>query len=182
MPDKPERLFFAYGSNINLDQMERRCPNAEVVAPVTLNGYRLAFRGHTPGCGVATILSSPIHQVKGLLWKLTPDCERSLDCYEGFPSFYGKEDITVMDRSGKQFTVMAYVMTPEYAQMVAMPSASYAMGIAEGYGQNRIPTKGLEEAITCCRHELETQEAAYWQTLKQNERPKKSNQHKGYER
>ena len=39
-----ERLYFAYGSNINLDQMAFRCPNAEVEGPVTLDGYRLAFR------------------------------------------------------------------------------------------------------------------------------------------
>ena len=45
MPDTTERLYFAYGSNINLDQMAFRCPAAQVVSPVTLNGYRLLFRG-----------------------------------------------------------------------------------------------------------------------------------------
>ena len=82
MPDTPERLYFAYGSNINLDQMTFRCPSAEVVSPVTLNGYRLLFRG------VATIAPDPVAQVKGLLWKLTPECERSLDHYEGYPNYY----------------------------------------------------------------------------------------------
>ena len=28
-----ERLYFAYGSNINLDQMAHRCPAAQVVGP-----------------------------------------------------------------------------------------------------------------------------------------------------
>lgn len=79
MPEVPERLYFAYGSNINLDQMERRCPNAEVVGPVTLNGYRLLFRGGYPNHGVATIAPDPTKQVKGLLWRLTPECEQSLD-------------------------------------------------------------------------------------------------------
>ena len=37
-------LYFAYGSNINLGQMEYRCPDASVVGPVVLDGYELLFR------------------------------------------------------------------------------------------------------------------------------------------
>ena len=32
------KLYFAYGSNINLDQMTYRCPDAQAVGPVTLEG------------------------------------------------------------------------------------------------------------------------------------------------
>ncbi len=39
------KLYFAYGSNINLDQMEYRCPDAKVVGPVMLDNYELLFRG-----------------------------------------------------------------------------------------------------------------------------------------
>ena len=45
------KLYFAYGSNINLDQMAYRCPDAQVVGPVKLEGWELLFRGS----GVATI-------------------------------------------------------------------------------------------------------------------------------
>ena len=50
-----ETLYFAYGSNINLDQMAYRCPAAQVVGPVVLEGYELLFRGNASGNGVATI-------------------------------------------------------------------------------------------------------------------------------
>ena len=40
-----ERYYFAYGSNMNLEQMKYRCPAAEVVENVRLEDYRLAFRG-----------------------------------------------------------------------------------------------------------------------------------------
>ena len=50
-------MYFAYGSNINLDQMAYRCPAAQVVGPVVLEGYELLFRGNASGNGVAT--SSP---------------------------------------------------------------------------------------------------------------------------
>ena len=51
-----ERYYFAYGSNMNLEQMKYRCPAAEVVENVRLEDYRLAFRGRAPGNGVATVL------------------------------------------------------------------------------------------------------------------------------
>lgn len=154
LANETARLYFAYGSNINLDQMAMRCPNAEVVAPVTLNGYRLLFRGNSSSYGVATIAPDPVHQVKGLLWKLTPECERSLDRYEGYPTFYEKQNISVMDKAGNAYTVMAYIMTREYERCPSFPSMSYYTGIADGYMQNKIPLKGLKEALRYSRDEV----------------------------
>ena len=45
-----KRLYIAYGSNINLEQMANRCPNSKVVGKEMLKGYELEFRG------VATIV------------------------------------------------------------------------------------------------------------------------------
>ena len=44
-----ETYYFAYGSNMNLDQMAYRCPAASVVEPVHLEGYRLTFCGRGKG-------------------------------------------------------------------------------------------------------------------------------------
>ena len=40
-----ENLYFAYGSNLDLEQMAQRCPDAEIVGPVRLENYELRFRG-----------------------------------------------------------------------------------------------------------------------------------------
>ena len=45
-----KRLYIAYGSNINLEQMAHRCPNSKVVSTEMMQGYELEFRG------VATIV------------------------------------------------------------------------------------------------------------------------------
>ena len=82
-----ETYYFAYGSNMNLDQMAYRCPAASVVENVRLDGYRLTFCGRGKGSGVATILPEEGSQVEGVLWKITPECEKSLDFYEGYPPF-----------------------------------------------------------------------------------------------
>ena len=79
-----DTLYFAYGSNINLDQMAYRCPDARVIGPVVLEGYRLAFRGNASGNGVATVVPHKGGKVHGLLWEITPACEQTLDRYEGY--------------------------------------------------------------------------------------------------
>ena len=135
------KLYFAYGSNINLDQMACRCPDAEVVGPVTLEGWELLFRGS----GVATIGRKEGGTVHGLLWQLTPDCERSLDRYEGYPRLYGKQLVTVRDAQGQELTVMAYIMTERY-RTPAVPPTPYYEGIQEGYRQNGLPVGELKKA------------------------------------
>ena len=70
-------LYFAYGSNLNLDQMARRCPDAEPVGRVRLDGYRLAFR--RTGGGYLTILPDKGNHVDGLLWKVSAQDEQALN-------------------------------------------------------------------------------------------------------
>ena len=105
-----EKLYFAYGSNINLDQMAHRCPDATPVGPVMLENYELLFRGMTNHGGVATIRPKHGSYVYGLMWKLTPECEKSLDHYEGYPHLYRKEQVTVFDAKGQEVPVMVYIM------------------------------------------------------------------------
>ena len=53
-----EILYFAYGSNINLEQMAHRCPDAQIMGPVTLENYELQFRGSG--------FAPPLHQRAGI--------------------------------------------------------------------------------------------------------------------
>lgn len=140
-----ERLYFAYGSNINLDQMAYRCPDAEVVGPVVLEDYELLFRGNAKGNGVATISIQKGQKVHGLLWKITPECEQSLDIYEGYPRLYEKMEVTVQTRDGQKVTAMAYEMTNLWREP-SVPSIYYYNGILEGYRQNGLPTAALKKA------------------------------------
>ena len=147
-----QRLYFAYGSNINLHQMAQRCPNAVPVMPVTLHGYALAFRGHS---GVATVLTKEGAKVYGLLWDLTPQCEKSLDRYEGYPDLYGKETVPVRDeKTGASYRVMVYIMTPQYAEIIQEPSPAYFNGILQGYKQNGLPIGPLYNALCATREEI----------------------------
>ena len=59
-----KRLYIAYGSNINLEQMAYRCPNSKIVSKEMLKGYELEFRG------VATIVPNDKSEVPILIWEI----------------------------------------------------------------------------------------------------------------
>lgn len=141
-------LYFAYGSNINLNQVAVRCPDAKVVEPAVLENYELLFRGNGSSFGVATIAPKEGSQVQGILWKITPYCEMSLDIYEGYPRLYEKQAIMLNTKSGKQVQAMVYVMTREKERVPSMPTRGYFSGILEGFQQNGLPVKSLEKAIS----------------------------------
>ena len=101
--------YFAYGSNLNFEQMAYRCPEATVVGTAKLDGYELAFRR-----GYLTILPKEGASVEGLIWSVTDHDESQLDCYEGYPTFYDKETMTVTDADDAPHEIMVYTMNAPY--------------------------------------------------------------------
>ena len=146
-----EIKYFAYGSNMNVWQMALRCPDAEVIGTVRLEGYRLSFAG---GSGVATILPSPGSHVDGVLWEISEADEQRLDHYEGFPRLYGKETVTVTDNTGNRHKVMAYTMNPPYRDDRALPGTPYLYGIVAGCRQNGIDVGPVFAALERTMDEL----------------------------
>ena len=147
MMEKP--LYFAYGSNINLDQMRYRCPDATVYGQAVLDNYDLRFRGS----GVATVEPKEGACVYGLLWELTDKCEASLDRYEGYPRLYIKQTLEVRTFDGQRVPVMAYIMNPELHLKPSLPPRDYYLGIKTGYEQNGLPVGCLKYAFKNCLKE-----------------------------
>lgn len=143
-----KRYYFAYGSNCNLGQMAHRCPDATLVGRVTLQNYRLTFngRGMMRSSGVASVRRHNGRYVPGLLWEITPECERSLDRYEGYPYLYEKKNVTVHTEDGGTVKAMVYVMTDRY-QDPAIPSSGYLQGIVEGFQENGLNVVPVLDAL-----------------------------------
>ena len=135
-------LYLAYGSNLNLGQMRYRCPDAKVIGTATLQDYKLLFRGHRHGA-VATVEPCKGEQVPVLIWSISPDDERSLDLYEGWPRLYRKETLSV-EIDNIPTDVMAYVMTDGFE--LGAPSPGYYATILEGYHDNGLDTAILDKA------------------------------------
>jgi hypothetical protein len=70
--------YFAYGGNIIAPDMAVRCPAAREIGVATLPGWRFSIMRR----GYATILPDPGAMVLGVIWSITPRCQRVLDDFE----------------------------------------------------------------------------------------------------
>ena len=64
---KKEMIYIAYGSNMNIEQMKRRCPKAIPIGKGILKDYKLVFKG------VADVIKSPGDEVPIAIWKITEE-------------------------------------------------------------------------------------------------------------
>lgn len=149
-------LYFAYGSNMNIEQMAYRCPTAVSIGYAELKDYQLAFRGN----GYATVLPKEGEVVHGVLWKLEPQDERHLDTYEGYPSHYEKQTVTVRDAYGENHEVMLYVMAAPMRDVPQTPGLLYLDGIAKGYEAFGLPKELLRDVVERTRQEMNAHKKA----------------------
>lgn len=98
----PNKLYFAYGSNMSVAQMAQRCPGSVFKGPAILD----SFRWHINERGVANVLKSDDnHSVEGLLYTVTPKDESALDRNEGVSKgFYHKHLAMVSVQPHGQYT------------------------------------------------------------------------------
>ncbi|KUO73444.1 MAG: hypothetical protein APF81_19740 [Desulfosporosinus sp. BRH_c37] len=136
-------LYLAYGSNMNLKQMEVRCPTAKVVGKATLKGYELLFKGVNGGA-YATIKKNPDKETPVVVWEIDAIAENRLDKYEGFPTLYGKSNLRV-ELDGKKVSAMVYIMNR--GPRLGMPEHHYYEGILAGYEAAGFDPAILEDAL-----------------------------------
>lgn len=139
------KLYVAYGSNLNIEQMAYRCPDAQIVGSGAIPDYALKYRGSKTGA-YATIIPQKGSCVPVVVWKISPDDERALDVYEGFPRFYYKKRMRVcLDGYGKGIYAMAYVMNDKAKPGV--PSNYYISTIMTGYQENGLDMEILYKSL-----------------------------------
>lgn len=138
------KFYLAYGSNLNLEQMSRRCPTAQIVGTTILRNWKLMFRGGNHSA-VATIERETGSKVPVLVWKIQPQDELALDRYEGWPYLYRKETLR-LTVGGHRLYAMAYIMN-ENRRPYGTPSDYYYDTIWTGYQSAGFDTWILEKAV-----------------------------------
>lgn len=139
-----KRFYIAYGSNLSVEAMSRRCPDAKVTGMAAIRDWKLTFRVH------ANIEPCEGRVVPVLIWEISEADERNLDFYEGWPDYYRKEDLTVTmtDLDGKhpqEITAMAYLMNEGHP--FRTPMKGYYDILEEGYTRFGFNTHLLELAF-----------------------------------
>ncbi|KAF4344628.1 AIG2 family [Fusarium beomiforme] len=86
------KYYFAYGSNLHLQQMKRRCPGSKFIGSGKLADHRWQINER----GYANVIEAQGHWVEGLVYEINPRDEARLDINEGVAKdAYQKQYMTV---------------------------------------------------------------------------------------
>ena len=137
------RLYAAYGVDLNRTEMTKHCPTAKPIGTTELKNFRLAFRGGN-ACAVATIEKTKGGSVPALLWEINPQDEAAFDRWIGVPELYRK--ITVKVRlNGAGLDAFVYILIGN--KPLNRPSAFYYSTLLEGYKAAGFDTEILKAAL-----------------------------------
>ncbi len=129
------RLYFAFGANMDVAGMSRRCPTAEAVGTARLENHRFAIV-HP---GFATVIAATGATVHGVLWRLDSRDLNVLDAYENIASgLYGRAEKPVRHGTRTLRALTYFVRRAEVGSSEArLPrrlraAGRAALGIARG--------------------------------------------------
>ena len=135
------KYYFAYGSNLDVEQMKIRCPDSELVGESVLNGYKLAFTAESKmwGGGVADIVVNNGSEVWGVLYKVSDNDLTNLDRYEGVPDLYNRINVVVAAKNGTKFEAVSYGIVDK--QEFVQPSTAYLSIILKAAKKFKFPNR-----------------------------------------
>ena len=151
-----KKYYLAYGSNLNIPQMQYRCPEARIIGTAVIEGYRLLFKGSKTG-SYLTIEKAEGYEVPVGVWEVSERDERNLDRYEGYPTFYYKKEMQLKVkgiRTGRIYDSNCFVYIMHEDHPIGIPSNFYIRVCAEGYRAFGFNTAKLIESLNYSKEVL----------------------------
>lgn len=131
MTHRRRHSYFAYGSNLCVQQMAQRCPDATNPRRAVLADHDWLINQR----GVATV--EPLHgtTVHGVVWDLTDLDLAALDSAEGVPVRYRRDELTVQTQDGPS-KAWVYI---DHRVDLGPPRPGYLERIIDGALHHRLP-------------------------------------------
>ena len=138
--DDGKTWYFAYGSNLCVEQMERRTGpiNDGEKGPriAHLAGYRLVFNMQGDDGQVYANITQPGAGVIGVLYRCNEAALARLDVYE---EGYDRRQVEVTLENGQTLEAMVYIARPQSTASDGVPSADYLRIILRGAKRQGLP-------------------------------------------
>jgi len=132
--------YFAYGSNLWIDQMVRRTgpvgQGEDQPRVVRLAGYRLTFNMLAENGYVYANIERAGTGVIGVIYRCGPETLNRLDDFE---AGYDRLKLTVVDDLGASIEATAYIAKPERIAADGKPSDEYLKRILRGAREHGLP-------------------------------------------
>lgn len=135
--------YFAYGSNMLEERLQRRVPDATFLTTGSVRGYRLHFhKRSTDGSGKCNIVATNSAEdvVHGVAYEVPDGCLEALDRAEGVGHGYNHNyDISVRLADGAEARMLAYVADSNAIDNTLIPYTWYHRLVVEGAEQHQLP-------------------------------------------
>lgn len=132
--------YLAYGTNLNVDSMISRCPDALLLETERLYGYRLVFRGPHNGEAWLSMVKDPKSSVPVALWQVSKSDLEALRKYERCPQEHDEIHLVLGRRH-----CFTYLIRPKYP--FAYPDEKYFHTVEDGYKQMGFDPLQLRHAL-----------------------------------
>ena len=130
--------YFAYGSNMNWPQMQRRCPSARFVCVGRLIDYQFGITRHSRlrDCGTANVFPSAGNEVCGIVYDIS---DADLLILDSFEDGYRREKLPIEPIGNSSEVLNALVYIAAIEKIVPPPNAEYRKLIVEGARHWNLP-------------------------------------------
>jgi gamma-glutamylcyclotransferase len=134
--------YFAYGSNMNWPQMQRRCPSARFACVACLANYQFGITRHSRlrDCGTANVFPIDQQEVWGIVYEVS---EAELVILDRFEDGYRREILPVCALADGKQPLNALVYIAEIEKDVPLPSTEYKRLILDGAKHWNLPASYL---------------------------------------
>ncbi len=150
-----DKLYFAYGSNLNREDWARWC-TARGVSPDVLTfrsiGYLpdhdvcFSYRSASRNGGVLDLTQRSGQIVPGVVFEVHGDGWDRLDEKEGAPDCYQRDSALVLDATGQEVAVETYRVSRQRRERFVRPTKEYVEVVRAGLQAFGLPTRALDAA------------------------------------
>ena len=131
-------FYFAYGSNMNIEQMNFRCPNSRTLGKISILGYQFIINSR----GVATIIPRNYSTVNGVLWSINLKNELNLDYYEGIKKKIYFKKYFYIPFLNQKILILVYIA---FNQIIGTPKKGYLEKVIDGAKSFKAEKKWINE-------------------------------------
>ena len=131
-------LYFAYGANMDVAAMARRCPRSKALGPARLMRHRLAAMRE----GWLTAVRDPLSELHGVLWDVALADVAALDRFEALGDGLYVKRVQPVVAAGGSKRALIYFGTNEGP---GIARADYLAGAAAAARRWKLPQTAIAE-------------------------------------
>lgn len=138
--------YFAYGSNMLRERLQRRVPSARTFTTARLPGYTLKFhKGRTDGSGKGNVIKTDSEDdiVYGVVYEIDEREKPLLDDAEGLGYGYFEKNV-LLKTPDAQIKAYMYVANKDYINDTLIPYQWYKDFIVYGARQHNLPAEYIK--------------------------------------